>query len=412
MVEILVALVLGLLLIGGIIQVLDSNRTTYRLAEAKARAQESGRYAIQLLAKEMRPSRSSLCRNVAHEEMDNTMAVHACALLADPTACSGNKTIGTRTPLGYSASAATAAGLAGLPSTARADVGGGRLRGDVLVAWGAVGEFYYAQANTLTSGNPPAPDLTHAIDLIADTSTAGLKALKSAGFTGGHLAIITDCENSDVFTISNTDGTTGTASLEHALSRGSTKANMSAAVSTSYNYIKDRAQYPGARVAAFDLRVFYICCMDQDTGLLQSGSGVANCTDTPTQYRPALCRWSATSPAVAVIASDIADLRVTYDGRLAPDAVGNPVRFSDSATLQTAAEVTSQNRWDRVYSARVELLVTGGDEVRRSAVLPAPAAAAATATDLGWNMVADKRLYETFSSAIAIRALTPWYRDQ
>jgi type II secretory pathway component PulJ len=66
LIEVLVAMVLGLFLLAGIIQVMVSARAAYRLAEAQARTQENGRFAMQYLARELRPSRSGACRNIAH----------------------------------------------------------------------------------------------------------------------------------------------------------------------------------------------------------------------------------------------------------------------------------------------------------------------------------------------------------
>ena len=412
LVEIMIALVLGLFLIGGILQVLSSNRLTYRLAEAKARTQENGRYVLQFLSSEMRPSRSNLCRNIVQDAQEATITVEACALLADPTNCTGTHILSNSIPLGYSvAQVGTPDWLAGLPGTSdlgtRARVDQSRLRGDVLVSWGAVGKGFYARTNTLAQGNPSVVDLKLPIRLIDGINTA---TLGDAGFKGGHLAMITDCNYSDVFAISNSDGHTGTASLEHGLTRASNRVNKDAAVSHPYNDLKQWATAPRARVIPFDYRVFFICCMDQDTGEAQSGSGtVANCISNPVQYRPALCRWSATS-GTAVIATDIADLRAVYDGRLDPSSTGDPVRFGETYTVPTAAVVQQHHLWDRVYSVRVELLVTGGDAVRATDVSPALAAPAST-TGLGSGMADDKRLYETFSSTIAIRSRTSWYRD-
>lgn len=403
LVEIMIALVLGLFLMGGLLQMLSSSRMAYRLAESKARAQENGRYALQFLAREMRPSRSNVCRNIVQDEMEGTLTVEACALLADFSNCTGAARLGKGFPLGYSWSQkGSSAWLDGLPGSssagAQASVGARWLRGDVLVSWGAVGEGFYAKTDTLAKGSPSVIDLALPIELLATAS-----ALEKGGLIAGHLAMITDCNHSDVFGISSVTG----SKLSHAVG---TSVNKDAAVSHPYN---DSAQWgtsPRARVMPFDYRVFFICCMNQTTGeALSSISSGEKCnSDT---YRPALCRWSATS-ATAVVATDIADLRVLYDGRLDRSSTGAPRRFADSYSLPTAATVQSNKLWDRVYSARVQLLVTGGEAVRTSDASPGLAVPSPNATELGKNMDADKRLYEVFSSTIAMRSRTPWYRDE
>ncbi len=54
LVEMMVAMTIGLVLLGGIITVLSSSQSTYRVNEALARMQENARYAFQLLSRDIR----------------------------------------------------------------------------------------------------------------------------------------------------------------------------------------------------------------------------------------------------------------------------------------------------------------------------------------------------------------------
>ncbi len=54
LVEILIAMVLGLFLVGGVLQVFSSSKQTHRVHEATARMQETGRMAIEILARDIR----------------------------------------------------------------------------------------------------------------------------------------------------------------------------------------------------------------------------------------------------------------------------------------------------------------------------------------------------------------------
>ena len=54
MVEILIALVISLFLLGGIVQVYLANKTTYRFTESLARVQENGRFAIEFMVQDLR----------------------------------------------------------------------------------------------------------------------------------------------------------------------------------------------------------------------------------------------------------------------------------------------------------------------------------------------------------------------
>ncbi len=434
LVEILVALTLALFLVGGIIHLLVSSRATYRLAEAKARAQENGRYALHLLAKELRPSRSTACRNIAQEELEGTLTVTACTLLADPVGCTGETKFGTQVPLGYSQSQkGTADWLSGLPGLAntgtRGAVGQRWLRGDLLVFWGVIGEGFYASHDTLVTDS--AVDLAAPIQLTPATETA---QLEKADIEPGRLVMISDCEASDVFTMTDPAENQGkqkaSRELQHGLTFKGSRVNRVETLAKSYNR-RGSALSPGATVRArvfpFDLRVYFVCCMDQTTGSLQTR--VANCDRDPGRYRPALCRWSASRGTTASLAIDVADMRVTYEGRLDPSSPevkdrNTQVRFGDlntgtadgedgeaqAAMLPSAAWVQARGLWDQVASVRVEILVTGGTEVRATDAAAALAASRAR-TGLGAGISADKRLYEVFDTSIAIRARAPWYPD-
>lgn len=54
LIEVMVAMTISLLLLGGVMQVFTSNKQTYRLNEALSRLQESGRYALNHLTQEIR----------------------------------------------------------------------------------------------------------------------------------------------------------------------------------------------------------------------------------------------------------------------------------------------------------------------------------------------------------------------
>jgi len=54
MVEILIALVISLFLLGGIVQVYLANKATYKFTEALARVQENGRFAIEFMVQDLR----------------------------------------------------------------------------------------------------------------------------------------------------------------------------------------------------------------------------------------------------------------------------------------------------------------------------------------------------------------------
>ena len=54
LVELLVAMLIGLVLVGGILQIFSSSRQTHRVHEATARMQESGRMALEVISRDVR----------------------------------------------------------------------------------------------------------------------------------------------------------------------------------------------------------------------------------------------------------------------------------------------------------------------------------------------------------------------
>lgn len=425
LVELLVAMAVGLFLVGGIIQVLVSGKASYRLGEAEARVQENGRFAIQLLAADLRAARSAGCRSAALDHAEASLNVVACDLLDpgdDEAGCSGVPAIGPDRPLGYAVAQQGAADwLAGLSGNntdpaygAQHAVASQWLRGDVIVTWNARGEGVYAIVPEYAGES----DLTRPIALEAPQKD----------LIGGRLALISDCEWTDIFAITNpqtcqSDGLLPPSSLEHQVTydgdgsagdcsadtAAGSQANKEGALSRVYNRL-GTVTSPGAtlraRVLPFEYEVYYICCVDSREGAVQEGGAVSSCGSEPDRYRPTLCRWSTgTSPHVQQLVSDVADLRVTYDGYADPSS---GVRFLDlPGVIPDAAWVSQSGNWDRVDSARVQVLATAAESVRTSTAAPAPEALAPG--DLGYGLTPDRRIYKPFEVTVAIRSSSLWF---
>ena len=68
LVEILVALVISLFLLGGIVQVFLGNKTAYRFSDASARVQENGRFALDALATDLRGAGFTGCYSLQDDD--------------------------------------------------------------------------------------------------------------------------------------------------------------------------------------------------------------------------------------------------------------------------------------------------------------------------------------------------------
>jgi type IV pilus assembly protein PilW len=75
LVEIMVALVVSSLLIGGLIQIFSSNKQAYVLQDEMSRLQENGRFAFHFLMKDLRMAGYFGCRTMFRSRIIWTAAV-------------------------------------------------------------------------------------------------------------------------------------------------------------------------------------------------------------------------------------------------------------------------------------------------------------------------------------------------
>jgi len=160
LVEMLIAMLLGLFLIGGVLQVLSSSRQTHRVHEATARMQESGRMALEVISRDVRMADFWGCNpdfvNVVNN-LDNTGA--------------GYIDIG-------------AGGLGGTEGTTGAP--------DTLILRGGY-------TSGLTIEPPYGPQASATMNVAAPND-----------LQQGDIIFLSDCSNADVFQISNANpGDTG-----------------------------------------------------------------------------------------------------------------------------------------------------------------------------------------------------------
>ena len=69
LVEVMVALVLGLILIAGVLQIFIANRQSFATNEALGKVQENGRFALSFMTREIRLAGFSGCGNLARKEL-------------------------------------------------------------------------------------------------------------------------------------------------------------------------------------------------------------------------------------------------------------------------------------------------------------------------------------------------------
>jgi type IV pilus assembly protein PilW len=179
LVEFMVAMTLGLVLLGGIGYVYLGTRGSFRSTDNLSRMQENARYALDVMSRDIRMAGYAGCGNIGSIKI-NTIANP----IASPMLTQGNVIVGYATGSGWTNPTSG-------PVITRA-------AGDVLTLTGAygrganlTGNLIPQNANVQVSGNPDA-------------------------FKQGDVLMVTDCSQADVFRVTNSPGSSGTVTLTHA----------------------------------------------------------------------------------------------------------------------------------------------------------------------------------------------------
>lgn len=167
MVELLVALALGLIITAAVMQMFLASKTTYRLQEALARVQENGRFAVGYLANDIRMAGYMGCSNVDRMEVN---------IIADP-------------PSDYSFSSSTV--VSGTDNVGTTN------------AWSAVAG---SDVLELRRGSNAGVKLTG--NMGADNANIQISN-NSPGFEAGDAIFITDCSSADLFRATNVSAGNG-----------------------------------------------------------------------------------------------------------------------------------------------------------------------------------------------------------
>ncbi len=214
MVELLVALALGLIITAAVLQMFLASKTTYRMQEALARVQENGRFAIGQLANDIRMAGYMGCGNIDRMQVN---------IIADP-------------PSDYEFSSTDI--LSGVENFSSSDSWPSSIRRPLN------GSDLFEIRRASSAGVKVIPE---------HTSNANLKVQGDHGFSQYDILFVTDCSSGDVFKVSNNpkgNGQQGT--LTHA-----NNVNTDNRLSKLYG--------GDAEVMAFERLIYFIANTDRTT---------------------------------------------------------------------------------------------------------------------------------------------------
>lgn len=174
LIELMIAMTLGLLLLGGIGYVYIGSSGAFRTTDNLSRIHENARYALEVMSRDIRMAGYIGCGNIA------SLTVKTIANPPVPAMSVNNALIGYDNGSGWTN-----------PSSVT------RVAGDVISIMAAFG------SGTSLTGN-------------LNPSNANIKVNGNPdNFKQGDVLAVTDCANADVFKVTNSPGNTGVVTLTH-----------------------------------------------------------------------------------------------------------------------------------------------------------------------------------------------------
>lgn len=343
LVEMMVALVLGLVLSAGVIQIYVANKQAYRAADATSRLQENARFAMEVLTRDIRMAGYQGCGGEARTVV-NTLDPDGngySAFLYDFSVPLGGSDWDTTDSAWYPSLDATVSGSSPVEGS------------DVISLRG----IFDGESATVT-GQPS--DISDCAG--SSYNEANVKVSDPSGFSQGDIVIVSSCSNAAVFQITGTTGT-GSDVLLHSTT---------AATPTPGNATKQLgACYVGTgEVAKITTRSFFIG---------DNASGV------PSLYR------KDGSAAAEELVEGVQNMQILYgeDTDLAFDGSANRYRPADDV-----------GDWSRVVSVRISLLLRSPEDN----VVSAPQTYTFNDSEV---TAADRRLRRVYTTTIGLRNRTP-----
>lgn len=341
LVEIMVAMVLGLILIGGVMQVFLGSKNTYRANEALSRLQEDGRFGLELLTRDVRMSGYAGCTR--YGPITNT--------LKNQTSVAYDFSVGI---VGYNDVSGTLP--AALASLARSP----RIGSDILVVRRDAGDPVRVVQNN--NGAQVFVEVTgNESGACPDGSN------KISGLCEGDILMVSDCTKSRIFQTGNLTTTGGnTLNVTHPSSGtpGNDPSSWGGSSAPDEQVFRDDATL--VKVATY---IYFVA--DDNNGM-------------PTLYRQ--------DGATAIeIAKGVEDLQVLYG-----------IDTSPTDTIQSAntyVDADNVPNWQNVVSVRLNLLLRTQD----NNITEAPQTYRFADTDITVTDASDRYVRKEFTALVALR---------
>lgn len=350
LVELMVAMVIGLILIAGVGKIFVDSKKTYSFQQSLARIQENGRMALEFLGRDIRMAGYTGCASGDYSSTTNT--------LNNATTINYDFSRGVR---GYDVAATVPADLSVLSPAPLPDT-------DVLILKGPVGDGVKIVQNN-NSAQLFAEEKGVEAGACADSTD------RISGICQGDILMVADCNKARIFQTGNIQvtGQPNEFNLTHPAS------------GTPGNAISSwgGASAPDSEKFGTDSEIIKMNTVYYYIATSAGGSG-----------QPAL--WQTIVPGTAQeILEGVENLQLLYGRDTGTDLV--PDQYD------TATAVTTANAWDKVGAVRVQLLVRSIE----NNVTDAAQAVSFNGGNINSVAPTDRRLRHVFVSTIGVRAKMP-----
>ena len=342
LIELMIAMILGLILIAGVLYVFLGSSKTFRTSDALARVQENGRFGLEAISGDLRMISYTGCVSMQVLNPESVVS----GLSSDDLFSAGNV-------------------VRGYPYSS-----GDPIVGPIVGPLGVPGSDVIIVRHLSESVVELNGDMLSSSDPIVLKKTA-----YTPKFEEKQIVAIADCDKMHIFRITNVAETTTTVSLSHAVGtapNGNTMATLG----------NDKLVY-GALLGAKTVRLVEQAYYVKNTGRLNTaGQPVFGL------FRRATVAGIATGAAEEELAEGVEDMRISYG--LDTDGTDGYVNNYVGASTITAQQ------WESVVSIRIELLVSSV----QNASLDSPQAYTFNGTT---TTPADRKLRTSIGSTVSLR---------
>ena len=347
LIELMIAMLIGLFVIGGMISLFSTTQQTYRQQEGLWRVQENGRFALELLSRDIREAGYFGCLGGYTSEAPRTNGALANGLIRNtlnptPPAVPAFDVDFTASLVGYQGDAATGTWSPSLPTTSL--ITSPQAGSDILAISSIVNTGLVVTAHPGTPANP---------------GSANIQTTAGNGILQGDILLVSDCQSGSIFQVTNANPNTS-GSLVHNTGGVTSPGNWTTHLGRNY---------VDAEISRLQRTVYYVA---EDSGA----------DDELTLFRNDTPLIEGVSRMLLLFGEDTDD-----DG-----VINRYVRADQVADMAN------------VLAVRINLLV--GSAAKENVVsqvqfLPPPFGDGVT------TPAPDRRLYQVFTTTVAIRNRLP-----